>query len=76
MKLKGKNAIITGGSQGIGKGIALALAQEGANLVIQYRSADDKAKSVVEQVKRLGANVSLINLSSKPILPTTSQFSN
>ncbi len=40
MKLKGKTAIITGASKGIGRGIAQAMANEGANLVLMARSAD------------------------------------
>ena len=35
--LKGKNAIITGASRGIGREIALTLAENGANIVINYR---------------------------------------
>ena len=40
--LKNRKAIITGGSQGIGKGIAIALAKAGADVVIQYRAAEKK----------------------------------
>src|SRR4051812_42177712 len=54
MQLINKKAIVTGGSQGIGKGVAIALAQAGADVIIQYHSAKDKALSVVEQIKKLG----------------------
>lgn len=40
MKLQGKKAIITGGSRGVGIGIAEAFAKEGAELVINYFSND------------------------------------
>lgn len=54
MQLKNKKAIVTGGNQGIGKGIAIALAKAGADVVIQYRSAEDKAASTVNEIKQLG----------------------
>jgi 3-oxoacyl-[acyl-carrier protein] reductase len=53
MSLKGKAALVTGGAQGIGKAIAVRLAQEGANIAI----ADidfDSAQSAVSDVKNLG----------------------
>ncbi len=43
MKLEGKTALITGASTGIGKAIAIRLAQEGANVAINFRSAPDEA---------------------------------
>lgn len=52
--LKGKKALVTGGSRGIGKGIVLALAQQGADVAINYRKSDDKAKEVAQEAKDLG----------------------
>ena len=40
--LKGKNAIITGASRGIGREIALTLAENGANIVINYRNYNNE----------------------------------
>ncbi len=54
MNLTGKTAIITGGSRGIGKAIALKLASLGANIVINYTSRSQQANSVVEEIKALG----------------------
>jgi len=53
-KLEGKAALITGSSQGIGRGIALALAEEGADVVINYRSSRDHAERTAEEIKELG----------------------
>ena len=52
--LKDKKAIVTGGNQGIGKGIAIALAKAGADIVIQYRSAEDKALETINEIKQIG----------------------
>lgn len=49
--LKGKVAIITGGASGIGKAIALRLADEGVNIVINYHSRKDEANALVNQIK-------------------------
>lgn len=56
MLLKGKKAIVTGGNQGIGKGIAIALAKAGADVMIQYRSAGDKALTTVNEIKQIGVS--------------------
>ena len=45
--LNGKTALVTGGSQGIGKAISLALAEFGANLIINYRSGNLLKKPAV-----------------------------
>jgi len=54
MELKGKSAIVTGGSVGIGTAIALALAREGCNVAINYRKHDDEAKVVAKKIQQLG----------------------
>jgi 3-oxoacyl-[acyl-carrier protein] reductase len=54
MELKGKCAIVTGGTRGIGKAVALALAREGCDVAINYRKSDDEAKEVVSEIKKLG----------------------
>jgi 3-oxoacyl-[acyl-carrier protein] reductase len=50
MDLKGKTAIITGGSRGIGRAIAIRLASQGANIAFTYNSNDEQAKSLVKQL--------------------------
>jgi len=53
-KLKGKNAIVTGGSLGIGTAIALDLASNGVNVALNYRKHDTEAKDVVSKAQGLG----------------------
>jgi 3-oxoacyl-[acyl-carrier protein] reductase len=52
--LEGKNAIVTGGSLGIGSAIAVTLAQEGCNVAINYRRHDTEAKEIVARIEELG----------------------
>jgi glucose 1-dehydrogenase len=54
MRLAGKTALVTGSSQGIGEGVALRLAAEGADVVVHYRSHPEGAHGVVEQIAKLG----------------------
>lgn len=54
MHLEGKNAIVTGGSIGIGTAIALKLAKAGANVALNYRRHADEANEVVRQIKEMG----------------------
>ena len=52
--LEGKTVIITGASRGIGKGIAEVFAQQGANIAFTYRSSDEKAKALEEELSANG----------------------
>jgi 3-oxoacyl-[acyl-carrier protein] reductase len=54
MLLEGKNAIVTGGSQGIGAAIAQELAREGANVCLTYRKHEEEAQKVAENIRGLG----------------------
>lgn len=54
MELDGKNAMVTGGSLGIGAAIAVKLAEDGANVAINYRKHDTEAKAVAKQIEKLG----------------------
>lgn len=49
--LKGKNALITGASTGIGEAIAIRLAQEGVNVAVNYRKSVDEAEETVEKMQ-------------------------
>ncbi|MAZ55108.1 MAG: 3-oxoacyl-[acyl-carrier-protein] reductase [Flavobacteriales bacterium] len=52
--LEGKTAIITGSSRGIGKGIALTFAKQGANIAFTYLSSDKKAQALEEELSAFG----------------------
>ncbi|MDZ7757561.1 3-oxoacyl-[acyl-carrier-protein] reductase [Rhodohalobacter sp.] len=55
MDLKGKNCIVTGGSRGIGKAIALTLSKLGANVAITYSRSADAANEVVDEIEKSGS---------------------
>jgi 3-oxoacyl-[acyl-carrier protein] reductase len=54
MKLKGRTALVTGGSRGIGRAVGIALAEEGADVAINYVSSETSARDVAEHIKKMG----------------------
>ena len=56
MSLTGKTALVTGASRGIGRAIALRLAEDGANVAVIYAGSADKAEAVVNEITALGVN--------------------
>ncbi|MGM0919743.1 MULTISPECIES: 3-oxoacyl-[acyl-carrier-protein] reductase [Metabacillus] len=52
--VEGKVALVTGASRGIGRAIALELAQNGANVAVNYAGSEAKANEVVDEIKALG----------------------
>jgi len=53
LRLEDKVAVVTGSSRGIGRAIALALAQEGAHVVVNYLRSEGEAKEVVSEIKKM-----------------------
>lgn len=54
MNLKGRNALVTGASRGIGKGCAIEMGRAGANVAINYYSHADEAEAVAEEIRGFG----------------------
>ena len=54
MRLAGKVALVTGSSRGIGREIALAMAREGADIVINYSRSKDDAAAAVAEIEKMG----------------------
>jgi 3-oxoacyl-(acyl-carrier-protein) reductase len=59
-RLDGKTALVTGASRGIGRAIAVALAQEGAKVAVNYQSNDAKAKEVADEIAKFGGTCLLV----------------
>jgi len=60
-KLQDKIALVTGGAKRIGKGIAFALAEEGANIAITYRDSADEARATVRELEDFGIRAAAIH---------------
>lgn len=79
--LRGKTALVTGAGRGIGKTIALKLAAEGANIVINYVHSQAKAKQAVEEIEELDvralavqADVSVFNEAQELVHRAQAEF--
>jgi len=60
MELEGKVAIVTGGTRGIGRAIALDLAANGADVALNYRKSVDLAAELAETIRRMGRHALFI----------------
>jgi 3-oxoacyl-[acyl-carrier protein] reductase len=59
-RFQGRSAIVTGASRGIGRAIALKLASEGANVVVNYKVNADAANTVAEQIRASGSKAEVV----------------
>jgi NAD(P)-dependent dehydrogenase (short-subunit alcohol dehydrogenase family) len=65
MSTKNKTALITGGSRGLGRNMALAIAKKGIDVVITYHSNKSEAEKVVEEIRALGQKAYAFQLDTR-----------
>jgi len=63
--LTGQMALVTWANSGIGKGVAIALGQAGADVVVNYVDGDDAANAVVDEIRKAGVRA----YSTRPTFP-------
>ena len=64
INLTGKRALVTGGSRGIGAAIALALAENGADVALTFQRSNERANAVVRSIEQLGRRATAIQADS------------
>nr|WKN35244.1 SDR family oxidoreductase [Tunicatimonas sp. TK19036] len=62
-----KIALVTGGSRGLGKNMALKIAEKGLDVVLTYHSKQEEASEVVEQIKAKGVNAAAFQLDTSKV---------
>lgn len=67
MNTKTKIALVTGGSRGLGKNMALAIAKKGINVVLTYHSNKDEAEKVVSEIQSLGQKAVAFRLDTRNV---------
>ena len=60
MRLEGQRALVTGGSRSIGRGLALGLAREGADVAVNFKSSREDAESAVREIEALGRRATAV----------------
>ena len=65
LPLSGKRALVTGGSRGIGRAIALRLAEAGADVAVNFLSREDAASAVAQEIEGLGRRALIVQADVK-----------
>ncbi len=60
LRLENKTAVVTGASTGIGRQVALTLAQQGAHVIVNYNRSEQSAREVVETIRSAGGRAELV----------------
>jgi glucose 1-dehydrogenase len=58
-RLKGQKVLVTGANSGIGRGVALAMGQAGADVLVNYRGGEDSAQEVADKIRSFGSNATV-----------------
>src|SRR5690606_28294245 len=67
MSTQNKIAVITGGSRGLGRNMAIAIAKKGIDVVITYNSSKERADEVVSEIQSLGQNAFALQLDTRKV---------
>jgi len=67
MENRNKIALVTGGSRGLGKDMALRLAEKGIDVILTYHSKAQEAQNVVEQIEQTGQKAATLQLNTGDI---------
>ncbi|RYF84446.1 MAG: SDR family oxidoreductase [Chitinophagaceae bacterium] len=69
-----KIALVTGGSRGLGKDMAISLAKKGIDIILTYRSKEAEAREVADEIGQLGRKAVLLSLDMNIDVPTLDSF--
>lgn len=72
--LTGQKALVTGANSGIGRGVAIALGEAGADVIVNYVVGDDAAEAVVEEIKKFGVKALAIKADVSSEQEVTAMF--
>jgi 3-oxoacyl-[acyl-carrier protein] reductase len=75
MSLNGKVAIVTGASRGIGRQVAIQLAQSGAKVAVNYSSSKGKAEEIVRTIEQFGGQAAAIQADVSKVIEVEKLFS-